>query len=237
MLNTELFAELSSFELEYIDPACDVHSFHHDEDIEIQDVSVTRLYFVYSGSIRMFRAAPDGSEKKITIFFCYEFSSETVLVNPAERTTSHARAYGPTVLIGIDKDLLPLELVEPVKQACDEIAHGMLHNQFIVDLIQGGAGTSTNMNANEIIANRVLEILGRDKGEYRFGHPNNHINLSQSTNGAYPTCGKNRAVQQQCLAGADSGRHFKAAQFSTVLKMGRTQLQDAVPMTLGQAFQ
>ena len=125
--------------------------------------------------------------------------------------------------------------------ACEEIRAGKLHDQFIVDQIQGGAGTSTNMNANEVIANRALEIMGYRKGEYRHLHPNEHVNLSQSTNDVYPTAlriaawaGLHRLIAQ--IASLRSAFAEKAVEFSDVLKMGRTQLQEAVPMTLGQEF-
>ena len=139
-----------------------------------------------------------------------------------------------------------LGLLSPVRRdaivaACEEIRAGKLHDQFIVDQIQGGAGTSTNMNANEVIANRALEIMGRKKGEYRHLHPNEHVNLSQSTNDVYPTAlrlaawaGMHRLIAAMAsLRGAFAA---KAEEFSDVLKMGRTQLQEAVPMTLGQEF-
>ena len=132
-------------------------------------------------------------------------------------------------------------VADVIVAACREIRDGRLHEQFVVDVVQGGAGTSTNMNANEVIANRALELLGRRKGEYDVVHPNNHVNLSQSTNDVYPTAVKIAAVWAlRDLVGAlgelreaffDKGREF-----ADVLKMGRTQLQDAVPMTLGQEF-
>jgi len=125
--------------------------------------------------------------------------------------------------------------------ACQEIIAGELHEEFVVDVIQGGAGTSSNMNANEVIANRALEILGHEKGEYQFLHPNDHVNLSQSTNDVYPTAvnvatiftAKTLVAAMEVLGEAFSE---KAVEFRTVVKMGRTQLQDAVPMTLGQEF-
>lgn len=125
--------------------------------------------------------------------------------------------------------------------ACDEIIAGRLHSQFIVDPIQGGAGTSANMNANEVIANRAIELLGGEKGDYSIVHPNDHVNMSQSTNDVFPTAGKLTLLklipevlcQLKRLAGA-LGR--KEAEFDDVLKMGRTQLQDAVPIRLGQEF-
>jgi aspartate ammonia-lyase len=132
-------------------------------------------------------------------------------------------------------------IAEAICLACDEIIAGGLHNQFVVDMIQGGAGTSTNMNANEVIANRALELLGHVKGEYQYCHPNNHVNLSQSTNDAYPTAIRLavllsygdlvKAMDNLCYE-----LKQKAIEFSQIIKMGRTQLQDAVPMTLGQEF-
>jgi aspartate ammonia-lyase len=138
--------------------------------------------------------------------------------------------------------LLGPGLRDAIVAACREIRNGKYHNQFVVDMIQGGAGTSTNMNANEVIANRALELLGREKGDYDHCHPNNHVNLSQSTNDAYPTAVKialynsNRKLVAVLGTLVDAFRK-KGEEFSRVLKMGRTQLQDAVPMTLGQEFE
>jgi aspartate ammonia-lyase len=125
--------------------------------------------------------------------------------------------------------------------ACDELIAGRFHEQFVVDVIQGGAGTSTNMNANEVIANLALERLGFEKGRYDVLHPNDHVNASQSTNDVYPT-----AVRLALWSAIDglldsmailrAGFEAKALEFTDVLKIGRTQLQDAVPMTLGQEF-
>ena len=128
-----------------------------------------------------------------------------------------------------------------ISQACDEIVSGQWHDHFVVDVIQGGAGTSTNMNANEVIANRGLEILGHARGDYQHLHPNNHVNLSQSTNDAYPTAIRlGILLSHQEYVNALSGLCYqlkqKAVEFSDVVKMGRTQLQDAVPITLGQEF-
>lgn len=130
---------------------------------------------------------------------------------------------------------------EAIVKACRELKNGKYHNHFVVDMIQGGAGTSTNMNANEVIANRALEILGFEKGDYAHCHPNNHVNLSQSTNDAYPTSVKialinsNKKLVNVLETLIDSFRN-KSKEFSRIIKMGRTQLQDAVPMTLGQEF-
>ena len=130
---------------------------------------------------------------------------------------------------------------EPILRAAREIAEGALHDQFIVDVIQGGAGTSTNMNANEVIANRALELCGRPRGDYAFIHPINHVNMSQSTNDVYPTALRVAACFAlerlvTAMAGLRLAFEQKSLEFVDVLKIGRTQLQDAVPMTLGQEF-
>ena len=137
--------------------------------------------------------------------------------------------------------LLDDERAQAIAQACRETRSGQFDEHFVVDCLQGGAGTSVNMNANEVICNRALELLGCERGEYSSCHPNNHVNLSQSTNDVYPTSlklaaiwyGKDliRALRDLARAFADKGEAFRE-----VIKMGRTQLQDAVPMTLGQEF-
>ncbi len=137
--------------------------------------------------------------------------------------------------------LLSAESADAIERACHEIKAGELHDQFVVDVIQGGAGTSTNMNANEVIANRGLELLGHRRGDYSHLHPLEHVNLGQSTNDVYPTAVK-VAVQfavhrlQAAMTELVTAFADKAVEFSGHLKMGRTQLQDAVPMTLGQEF-
>ncbi|MDN0076882.1 aspartate ammonia-lyase [Crenobacter sp. SG2303] len=137
--------------------------------------------------------------------------------------------------------LLDSQRADAIVRACEEIRAGRLHNAFVVDVIQGGAGTSTNMNANEVIANRALELLGHAKGDYQHLDPCEHVNMSQSTNDVYPTALK-LAAYTSIFRLADAltilRRAFeaKAVEFRDVLKMGRTQLQDAVPMTLGQEF-
>ncbi|WP_428826812.1 aspartate ammonia-lyase [Azonexus sp. IMCC34842] len=130
---------------------------------------------------------------------------------------------------------------EAIIAACREVAAGQLHEEFVVDVIQGGAGTSTNMNANEVIANRALELLGHRKGDYAELHPLNHVNMSQSTNDVYPTALRVAACFAiggllAAMAGLREAFAAKAEEFKDVLKIGRTQLQDAVPMTLGQEF-
>ncbi|WP_154717363.1 aspartate ammonia-lyase [Sterolibacterium denitrificans] len=133
------------------------------------------------------------------------------------------------------------ERADAITAACREIAGGALHDQFVVDVIQGGAGTSTNMNANEVICNRALELMGSQRGDYATLHPLNHVNMSQSTNDVYPTALRLAAcfaVRDLLAAMAELRQAFaaKAHEFRDVLKLGRTQLQDAVPMTLGQEF-
>ncbi len=142
----------------------------------------------------------------------------------------------------LELGLLEPEVGQAIIQACQEIMDGKWHSYFTVDSIQGGAGTSTNMNANEVIANRALEIMGYEKGQYEYCHPNNHVNLSQSTNDAYPTALKiatYRSTQKLIDVLRDLVESFqkKAAEFKDVIKIGRTQLQDAVPMTLGQEME
>jgi aspartate ammonia-lyase len=138
-------------------------------------------------------------------------------------------------------ELLTRDATNAIVKACDEIIDGGLHDQFLVDVIQGGAGTSTNMNANEVIANRAVEILGGRKGDYHLVHPNNHVNLSQSTNDVYPTALKIGLLLslkdlEAAMAYLLESFREKEQSFADVVKMGRTQLQDAVPMTLGQEF-
>jgi aspartate ammonia-lyase len=140
-----------------------------------------------------------------------------------------------------DLGLLSPEVAGAIIEAAREIRAGKHHAHFKVDMIQGGAGTSTNMNANEVIANRALEILGKKRGEYDVVHPNNHVNLSQSTNDVYPTAVKlalHASISElQGAMGALAGAFLrKGEEFAPFVKMGRTQLQDAVPMTLGQEF-
>ncbi|MEY3889042.1 MAG: aspartate ammonia-lyase [Actinomycetota bacterium] len=136
---------------------------------------------------------------------------------------------------------LPEAIYKPIIEACQDVASGSLDAEFVVDAIQGGAGTSTNMNANEVIANRALEIAGFIKGEYQHIHPLNHVNKSQSTNDVYPTALKVALILEirellTAMAHLRAAYAAKATEFRDVIKMGRTQLQDAVPMTLGQEF-
>ncbi len=146
----------------------------------------------------------------------------------AARANVDCGQFGKDVLAGIER-------------ACQEIIEGKLHDEFRLDVFQGGAGTSTNMNANEVIANRALEHMGHEKGEYKYCDPHDHVNCSQSTNDAYPSAlhvGMALGNIELVAAMKELIGSFRAKgkEFGKLLKMGRTQLQDAVPMTLGQEF-
>ncbi len=137
--------------------------------------------------------------------------------------------------------MLEKKKAEAIVKACDEIISGKFHSEFIVDPIQGGAGTSINMNANEVIANRAIEILGGEKGDYSVIHPNDDVNCGQSTNDVIPTAGKITSLKllknaEKELYRLDEAFRKKGKEFDTVIKMGRTQMQDAVPIRLGQEF-
>ena len=142
-----------------------------------------------------------------------------------------------------NKELGALEphIADAICAACKELTEGKFVDQFPVDMVQGGAGTSVNMNANEVIANRALEIMGHKKGEYQFCSPNDHVNCAQSTNDAYPSAFRYTFVRmdrklQESLKNLVESLRKKGKEFKHVIKMGRTQLQDAVPMTSGQEF-
>ena len=133
------------------------------------------------------------------------------------------------------------EIANAIESACNEVVCGMFASEFIVDGIQGGAGTSANMNMNEVIANRAIEMLCGKKGDYSIVHPNDHVNMAQSTNDVIPTAGKLTVLDllkklEKSLKKLDSALYKKADEFDGVIKIGRTQLEDAVPMRLGQSF-
>lgn len=137
--------------------------------------------------------------------------------------------------------VLDKKTASAIVKTCDEIVQGKLHEFFIVDPIQGGAGTSLNMNANEVIANRAIEILGGEKGDYSIVNPNDHVNCGQSTNDVIPTAGKMTSLRLLERASNELRRLYnalceKAEEFNHIIKMGRTQMQDAVPIRLGQEF-
>ena len=137
--------------------------------------------------------------------------------------------------------ILDKKIADAIVKACDEILEGKMHKDFIVDPIQGGAGTSINMNANEVIANRAIEILGGQKGDYTIVNPNDHVNCGQSTNDVIPTAGKMTSLRllkklKEELLRLHKALVAKAEEFDHIIKMGRTQMQDAVPIRLGQEF-
>ena len=156
-------------------------------------------------------------------------------------TSSLAEIKKAAAMVNCEYGNLPTHIRDAIVQACDEILDGQLADQFITDPIQGGAGTSYNMNMNEVVANRAIEILGGQKGDYSVVHPNDHVNMSQSTNDVIPTAGKMTVLklmeglieQMERLAAALG---VKEKEFDHILKMGRTQMQDAVPIRLGQEF-
>src|SRR5512138_95989 len=140
-----------------------------------------------------------------------------------------------------DLGVLDRKIAEAIIRACDRVIAGDMNDQFVTDFIQGGAGTSTNMNANEVIANLALESLGHKKGEYQYVNPNDHVNFGQSTNDVYPTALRLALILRlgsymEALRKLQSAFFAKGKEFERVLKMGRTHLQDAVPMSLGQEF-
>ncbi len=144
-------------------------------------------------------------------------------------------------LANCELGVLPKKKMKAICAACDEILAGKLHDQFVLGMIQGGAGTSTNMNVNEVIANRALEIMGHRKGEYQYLDPHDDVNCSQSTNDVYPTAIKLAVIISlqdtlDAMGELKAALDAKAVEFAKVIKLGRTEMQDAVPMTLGQEF-
>jgi len=167
--------------------------------------------------------------------------SITGLKMPSEMINSIAQIKKAAAITNFEVGRLDKKRADAIVQACDEIVSGKLHEEFIVDPIQGGAGTSLNMNANEVIANRAIEILGGKKGDYSVVNPNDHVNYGQSTNDVFPSCGRLTALKLLYKAQAELERLYdalmlKSKEFDHVIKMGRTQLQDAVPIRLGQEF-
>lgn len=184
----------------------------------------------YYYGIQTLRALENFNISGVTLNFYPDLIDALAMVKQAAAEANH------------ELGLLDQQVKDAIVTACVEITNGRFHNQFVVDMIQGGAGTSTNMNANEVIANRALEILGHAKGQYQYCHPLNHVNMSQSTNDAYPTAVKIALYKSnlklvKVLESLIESFRAKAQEFAHVIKMGRTQLQDAVPMTLGQEFE
>lgn len=184
----------------------------------------------YYYGVQTLRALENFNISGVTLNFYPDLIDALAMVKQAAAEANH------------ELGLLDPTIKDAIIKACTEITNGKFHNQFVVDMIQGGAGTSTNMNANEVIANRALEHLGYSKGEYQYCHPLNHVNMSQSTNDAYPTAVKIALINSnkklvRVLESLIESFRAKAKEFAHVIKMGRTQLQDAVPMTLGQEFE
>lgn len=184
----------------------------------------------YYYGVQTMRAVENFNISRVRLNFFPEFIK-------ALADTKHGAA-----LANKELELLDPKIADAIIESCKEICTGKFDRHFVVDMIQGGAGTSTNMNVNEVIANRAIELLGHQKGEYQYCHPNNHVNCSQSTNDAYPTAVRIamvRSIEKLVVSLKDLIGAFRAKgkEFSEVIKMGRTQLQDAVPMTLGQEFE
>jgi aspartate ammonia-lyase len=189
------------------------------------------------------RAIPAAAYYGIQTLRALENFNITGIPLKAEPLFVQALAYVKKAAALANRDLgvLDAQLADYIARACDRVATGALDDQFLTDMIQGGAGTSVNMNANEVIANLALELMGKPKGQYEFCHPNNHVNCSQSTNDAYPTAFRialNNKLQsyRDTLAELADAFAAKGEEFRNVLKMGRTQLQDAVPMSMGDEF-
>ena len=183
----------------------------------------------YYFGIQTMRAIENFDIGRVRLHFYPELIRALAMVKEAA-----ARANG-------DLGLLDGPTARAIVDTCREIEQGRLHEHFVVDMVQGGAGTSTNMNANEVIANRALEIMGHEKGDYQFCSPNDHCNCGQSTNDVYPTSIRLALIRMNthlvgALTGLISAFRYKADEYADVIKMGRTQLQDAVPMSFGQEF-
>ena len=167
--------------------------------------------------------------------------SGTPVATVPDLVRAFAHVKKAAALANLRLGVLNKDRCEAIRAACDVLLAGQRHDQFVVDVIQGGAGTSTNMNANEVIANIALEQLGEPRGNYAVLHPNDHVNASQSTNDVYPTAVRMALWAMlgdllEAMGRLRAGFERKANEFDDVLKIGRTQLQDAVPMTLGQEF-
>jgi aspartate ammonia-lyase len=158
-----------------------------------------------------------------------------------EFINAYAMVKKAAAMANMDVGWLEPYIAEAIIAACDEVIAGKLHDQFVVDDFQAGAGTSFNMNMNEVIANRALELIGRPKGDYKVVHPNDHVNMAQSTNDTYPTAMRLciLLIAQDLLDNLDKLRRAfakKGMEFDHILKSGRTHLMDALPVTLGQEF-
>jgi aspartate ammonia-lyase len=186
---------------------------------------------------------PDGAYYGVQTLRAKENFSITGIPMSQEPGFVRALAYVKKAAAMANRDLGALDpgMADAIMKACDRLIAGEFRDQFVTDFIQGGAGTSTNMNANEVIANLALETLGHRKGEYQYVNPNDHVNFGQSTNDVYPTAFRLALILRlesymDCLRQLQEALFAKGREFNRVLKMGRTHLQDAVPMSLGQEF-
>lgn len=196
------------------------HDLIGDRDIPVE----------YLFGVQTLRAVENFNISRVTLSFFPEFVKGLAIVKMGAAMANR------------DLGILEPKIAEAICKACQELIDGKHMDHFVVDMVQGGAGTSTNMNANEVIANRALELMGHQRGEYKYCHPNNHVNLSQSTNDAYPTAVKIATIYStgnliKPLVALIASFRKKGVQYANDIKMGRTQLQDAVPMTIGQVFE
>jgi aspartate ammonia-lyase len=204
---------------------------------KIQDLTPTRLEHDSLGEY----AVPSDAYYGIQTARAVENFPISGLRAPADLVTATVLVKKAAARANVELGRLDRGVGDAIVKAADEIAGGALREQFVVDVYQAGAGTSHHMNVNEVLANRAAEVLGGSKGEYRLVHPNDHVNMGQSTNDVFPTATRlalllgHRPLVEAALALAAS-LHRKAMEFDSVLKVGRTHLQDAVPMTLGQEF-
>ncbi|MDD6195635.1 MAG: aspartate ammonia-lyase [[Clostridium] aminophilum] len=187
------------------------------------------------------KEVPEEAYYGVQTFRAYENFHITGLKIHSQLIVSVAQIKKAAAITNCEVGVLSRDKADAIVRACDEIIKGRLHDQFIVDPIQGGAGTSLNMNANEVIANRAIELMGGKKGDYSVINPNDDVNCGQSTNDVFPSCGKMTTLTllenaQEQLNRLEEALLAKAAEFDSVIKMGRTQLQDAVPIRLGQEF-
>ncbi|MEM2959036.1 MAG: lyase family protein, partial [Candidatus Jordarchaeaceae archaeon] len=200
--------------------------------------------------MRMRRELDSLGEKEVPFEAYYGIQTQRALENfPVSGLREHplfVKAYimvkKAAALTNMEVGFLDPKIGKAIVQACDEVLEGKLMDQFVVDVFQAGAGTSFNMNVNEVLANRALEIIGRPKGEYKTISPNDHVNMAQSTNDTFPTAmhvATLLAMQKlfRVLENLRDAFHKKGEEFSDVIKSGRTHLNDALPVTLGQEFQ
>ena len=187
------------------------------------------------------KEVPEEAYYGIQTLRAYENFYITGLKMHPELINSVAQIKKAAAITNFEVGELDKKIADAIVKACDEIIAGKLHDQFIVDPIQGGAGTSLNMNANEVIANLEIQLLGGKKAAYKLQNPNDHVKLCQTTNDVFPSCGKMAALKlldhaQDELKRLEKALTEKSVEFDSVIKMGRTQLQDAVPIRLGQEF-